>query len=82
MAEFLVEVYVAHDDHTTAREIGHVAQAAAGPSKDEPVRFLRSILVPEDETCFLLYEGPSADAVEAAVRGAGLSPDHISAAVS
>ena len=34
-----------------------------------PVRFLRSVFVPEDESCFFLYEGPTADAVrEAAAR--------------
>ncbi len=34
-----------------------------------PVRFLRSIFVPEDDSCFFLYEGPTAAAVrDAAVR--------------
>jgi hypothetical protein len=37
-----------------------------------PVRFLRSIFVPEDETCFFLYEGPSADAIRAAASRAEL----------
>jgi hypothetical protein len=37
-----------------------------------PVRFLRSIFVPEDETCFFLYEGPSADAIQDAARRAEL----------
>ena len=33
------------------------------------MRFLRSVFVPEDESCFFLYEGPTADAVrEAAAR--------------
>jgi hypothetical protein len=83
MAEFLVEVYVAHDDHSAAREIRRAAQAAAGaPSVERPVRCLRSILVREDETCFLLYEAPSATAVADAVRRAGLTPEHISAAAS
>ena len=36
------------------------------------VRFLRSIFVPEDETCFHLYEAVSADAVRQAARHAGL----------
>jgi hypothetical protein len=35
----------------------------------EPVRFLRSIFVPEDDACFFLYEGSSAQSVrDAAVR--------------
>lgn len=31
-----------------------------------PVRYLRTIFVPEDETCYLLYEAVSAEAVRAA----------------
>lgn len=78
MAEFLVEVYVAPDDSRAAREIGRAVRESAGCG----VRCVRRILVPEDETCFLLYEGPSAEAVAAAVRRAGLTPDHVSAATS
>lgn len=37
-----------------------------------PVRFLRSVFVPEDGTCLLLFEGPSAPAVEEAGRRAAL----------
>ena len=82
MADFLVEVYVAHDDHSTARDVVRAAQAAADlPAEGPSVRCLRSIFVPEDETCFLLYEAHSADAVDTAVRRAGLRPEHISAAV-
>jgi hypothetical protein len=83
MAEFLVEVYVAHHDHDAAREIRHAAQTAAAPSAAQrTARCLGSILVPEDETCFLLYEAPSAAAVADDVRRAGLRPEHIAAAVS
>jgi hypothetical protein len=46
------------------------------------VRFLRSIFVPEEETCFYLYEGPSADAVRAAATRAGLRFHRITEAVS
>ncbi len=37
-----------------------------------PVRFLRSVYVPEDDTCFLLYEAPAEDIVAAALARAGL----------
>ena len=36
------------------------------------VRFLRSIFVPEDETCFHLYEAASAEDVREAARLAEL----------
>ena len=38
----------------------------------EQVRFLRSIFIPEDDTCFFLYEGPSAQSVRAAAMRAEL----------
>ena len=37
-----------------------------------PVRYVRAIFVPEDETCFFLYEAGSVDAVRKAARRAGL----------
>jgi hypothetical protein len=37
------------------------------------VRFLRSVYVPEDETCFFLLEGESALAVAETARRAGLA---------
>jgi hypothetical protein len=46
------------------------------------VRFLRSIFVPEDGACFLLYEGPSAESVRAAARRAELGPKRIHAALT
>jgi hypothetical protein len=36
------------------------------------VRFLRSIFVPEDDACFFLYEGASAQVVKAAAARARL----------
>jgi Protein of unknown function (DUF4242) len=47
----------------------------------EQVRFLRSIFVPEDDACFLLYEGPSAEAVRAAALRASLGPRRVDAAL-
>jgi len=41
------------------------------------VRFVRSVFVPEDETCFYIYEATSVDDVRAATRLAGLPSPHI-----
>jgi hypothetical protein len=38
----------------------------------ERVRFLRSVFVPENDTCFFLYEGTSAQSVRAAATRAQL----------
>jgi ubiquinone/menaquinone biosynthesis C-methylase UbiE len=84
MPEFLVELYVAHGDHSAARlHAESAAKATADLTREgRPVSCLRSIFVPQDETCFLLFEAPSVRAVEEAVRRAGLRHEHISAAAS
>jgi hypothetical protein len=46
-----------------------------------PVRYVRSILIPGDETCFLVFEVPSVQAVSEASRRAALDYDRIVEAV-
>jgi ubiquinone/menaquinone biosynthesis C-methylase UbiE len=84
MPEFLVELYVAHDDRRTAQEHAQRAERAIADLTSDGQRLgcVRSIVVPQDETCFLLFEAPSADVVAEAFRRAGLQPEHISAASS
>jgi len=73
VAEFLVEVYVSRSDAAAVRRGAERTRLAAAELTREgtPVRYLRSIFVPEDETCFYLYEAADAEAVrEAATRAA------------
>jgi hypothetical protein len=73
MAEFLIEVYVSRSDEATVQRDAKQARRAAEQVTREgtPVRFMRSIFVPDDETCFHVYEAASAECVrEAAVRAA------------
>jgi hypothetical protein len=42
-----------------------------------PVRYVRTIFVREDETCFHLFEAASAESVREAARRALLSPQRI-----
>lgn len=44
------------------------------------VRLLRTILVPEEEICFYLYEAQSIDAVREAALRAGIQIERVSAA--
>ena len=79
MAEFLVELYM---PSSQLREVQGWMEAASTAAADvsregEAVRYVRSIVVPEDETCFLLYEAPSIDAVRAAAERAGLGAGRI-----
>jgi Protein of unknown function (DUF4242) len=73
MAEFLVELYVSRADATAVEHVAQRARrvAAALSAEGRPVRLVRAIFVPEDETCFLLVEAETAETVrEAAIRAA------------
>ena len=82
MTEYLVELYRSRNDVQAAADDGERArQAAQALSRHgTSVQLVRSIFVPEDETCFLLYEAASADAVRAALALAGLPSDEVHAA--
>ncbi|MGH2921978.1 MAG: nickel-binding protein [Gaiellaceae bacterium] len=58
------------------------ARCRAAAEGFEGVRYLRSILVPEDETCFHLFEGPSEEAVRKAGTVAGLTPVRVVACLA
>jgi hypothetical protein len=83
MTRFLVEGYVARRDHTNLAEAARRAREATRALSAEGVivRYLHSILVPGDETCFHLFESQSIDAVEEVGRRAQLPFDRISEAV-
>lgn len=84
MAEFLVEVYVARgaaEDVVSSLDRARLG-AQEMTREGMPVRYIRSIFVPEDETCFLVYEAASAEAVHAAARRAALPFERVSAAVA
>jgi len=46
------------------------------------VRFLRSIFLPHDETCFYVFEAPSTLEVTTAAARAGIRADRIVEAIS
>ena len=82
MAEFLVELYVSRTDADAVEQAAARTRLAAEHLTTEgtPVRYLRSIFVPEDETCFFLCEATSVEAVREAARRADLSFERIAEA--
>ncbi len=84
MPEFLVELYVSRSDGAAVERRARRARLAAEELTREgrPVRYVRSIFVPEDETCFLLYEAATAEDVEEAARRASLPFDRPAVAVA
>jgi hypothetical protein len=84
MREFVAEQYISGSDRAAAKRGASIARIAAEQLAREgiPIEFVRSIFVPEDETCIYFYQADSIEAVrEAAVRAA-LSFDRVSEAVS
>jgi hypothetical protein len=82
MPEYLVELYVSRTEgHLLRTRVAAAQHAAAELSREgTPVRCLRSIFLPADETCLLLYEAGSADAVREAASRAALPFERISEA--
>jgi Nickel responsive protein SCO4226-like len=80
--EYLVELYLSQADGAVlARETERARRAAEELSREGVhVRCVHSIFVPEEETCFLLYDAVSAEAVREAARRARLPFEHVSEA--
>ena len=58
------------------------ARCRTAAEASDGVRYVHSILVPEDETCFHLFEGPSEEAVRKAGAEAGLTPVRVVACLA
>ena len=78
LARYTVELQRPGGGWAELRELTTRARQAAEEMRrdGEAVRFLRSVFVPEDDTCFFLYEGPSARVVRAAALRAQLRAGH------
>ena len=80
--QYLVETYVASGTVDLPGTTARAREAAEKLSRPgEAVRHLRSILLPEDETCFHLFEGESLQAVERVSEAAGLGRGRIVEAI-
>jgi hypothetical protein len=80
MTSWLVEGYASGS--TDLAEIEERAREAASrlTLSGTPVRYVRTIFVREDETCFHVFEAPSVESVREAARRALLSVQRIVAA--
>jgi hypothetical protein len=76
---YLVEAYVAKSDANGPAGIPDRAMLASKELRHQGtfVRYLRSIFIPQDETCFHIFEaGSEQDARNAAAR-AGIQPERV-----
>ncbi len=84
MAEFLLEFYLSRLDDAAVAPMSAKARIAAEQltRQGTPVRYLRAIFVPEDETCLFLYEAGSAETVRQAAVLAGLTFERVAEALT
>jgi hypothetical protein len=84
VSEFLVEVYLsAAAAPGSMPRPEDVSGAADRVTRDgQRVQLLQSVFVPEDETCFFLFEAESREAVTEAARRCGLRFERLVEAVS
>jgi hypothetical protein len=83
MSEYVVELYLSREEADALGPTSERIRLAADELSREgtAVRYLRWIFVPQDETCLLLYEADSAEAVGEAARRAGVAFERITEAV-
>jgi hypothetical protein len=81
LRRFLVEVYAPRSAVLSELEAAARLAAEAPLRRRARVRYLDSVFVPEDETCFHLFEASSAEDVCRAARGAGLRCQRVVEAV-
>jgi hypothetical protein len=74
VANYLVETYIPRSRTDEARAAGRRARASAEELSLEgvPIRYIRTTFLPDDETCFHLFDASSAEAVEELSRRAEL----------
>jgi hypothetical protein len=79
MHEFVAELYFSRADTAAARRAGVAARQAAEELAREgiAIELVRSIFVPEDETCLFIYEADSLESVRAGADRGGLAFDRI-----
>lgn len=82
-SRYLVEVAPPDGGQIDVGDLASRARAAceALPREGVPVRLLRSVFVPEDGSCLLVFEASDADAVRSAIERAGVPVERVSEAI-
>jgi Nickel responsive protein SCO4226-like len=81
MSSYLLEAYTPASALLEEVEARVRSAAAELSESGTPVPYVRSIFVPEDETCFHVLDGPSSEAVAETAKRAGISTPRITKAV-
>jgi hypothetical protein len=82
MPAYLVELYLPNGSSSLLEASKRARSSARAMTREgQRVRYLRSIFVPEDEICFLLFEAASPELVGKASRRAELAYERIVEAI-
>jgi hypothetical protein len=81
MGRYLAEAYTPASPDVAEIETRARLAAAELSVAGTPVRYVRSIFMPDDETCFHLFEADSPEAVYEAARRAGFVSARITRAI-
>jgi hypothetical protein len=76
MTDYLLELYASQGSTNDARRL-----ASAIADADDGMRYLATILVPADETCFCLIRASSASGLAGIAKTAGIQPERIAEVV-
>lgn len=70
MTEFLIELYLSPTTPDAVEHLTSCARAAAEEqsAKGVSVRYVRSISIPEEQTCFVFYDAPSRETASETAR--------------
>jgi hypothetical protein len=79
MNEFVAELYFSRAAAAAAHRAGAAARRAAEElaSEGTAIALVRSIFVPDDETCLFIYEADSLESVRTGAERGGLAFDRI-----
>lgn len=79
---YLAELYLPRG--ASLADLARLARAGADAAADTgpEVRFIQAIFVPQDESCFVLFQAESAADVTAAGTRSGLTFDRVAAALA
>lgn len=83
MPSYIVETYVPRAQSGDAPAAGRRARAAAEELSGEgrPIRYVRTTLLPDDETCFHVFEASTSETVDELCRRADLGHVRVVGAV-
>ena len=81
MVSFLVEAYTPTAATVAAFDRSLHDAAVALSAEGVPIRYVRSILIPDDDTCFYVVHAASEDAVQQLLRRAGFEVSRITRAI-